>query len=164
MVKQNTIDENNNYMTMLVALNYNASLDADSDTIVVVNNIAMMHPFYGGEAVYIARAMLHLNIADVLPPLRRQHKNVESLVIVNTNFSLIPNPATTEVSIFSAQSFINTKLQLYDSYGSLVSNIPLPNKTNSFTFDISNLVGGIYFTYLKSDLGISQMTKLVIIK
>nr|MBK9653749.1 hypothetical protein [Bacteroidota bacterium] len=39
-------------MGTLLAIGYDPALDADSDTIPLVMNIAMQHPFYGGEAVY----------------------------------------------------------------------------------------------------------------
>ncbi|HRC32337.1 MAG TPA: hypothetical protein PK736_02720, partial [Bacteroidia bacterium] len=83
IVDQNVIEYNKKYIATLVALNYDASLDADSDTIASILNIALMHPFYGGEAVYWARAILHLNIIDVMPP-QRKGKNVINDAMLNT--------------------------------------------------------------------------------
>ena len=73
IVDRNLMEENKRRVISIIASGYDPSLDADSDTIMVLTNIAMMHPFYGGEAVYWARAILHLIVEDELPPLRREN-------------------------------------------------------------------------------------------
>ena len=70
MVNWNRIDANNTFMGILVAINYDPSGDDDADTLQRVIDISSEHPFYGGEAVYMARAMLHIDVPDELPLLR----------------------------------------------------------------------------------------------
>ena len=71
MQNQNTIDQNKYFIGILIASGYSPNHDADSDTVALVHAIAVQHPFYGGEGVYMARAMLHVNIHDILPQYRK---------------------------------------------------------------------------------------------
>nr|MBK9650620.1 T9SS type A sorting domain-containing protein [Bacteroidota bacterium] len=165
MINQNTIDENNNYMVMLVALNYDASLDADSDTIVVVNNIANQHPFYGGEAVYIARAMLHVTVEDVLPPLRRKNKaNLKNIQIENA-IKLIPNPAKYEVQIVSKTKFdTGTFVEIVNTLGSIILKKKINTGDFNFSIDISSLQSGVYTLKITKQGLVKTIEKLVILK
>ncbi|MEP7265922.1 MAG: hypothetical protein ABI772_15570, partial [Bacteroidota bacterium] len=66
IVDENVIEEHKKYVASLLALDYKPSMDADSDTILTLQTLAYMHPFYGGEAVYWSRAILHLDVEDEL--------------------------------------------------------------------------------------------------
>jgi hypothetical protein len=167
MESLNLIDANKKFMGSLIALEYEVRMDADSDTISIVTNIANMHPFYGGEAVYMARAMLHLDVKDALSPARKakQIKINKQITYEQIKDKFYPNPASDVVVLNSSQIFAeNEQLNLYNSLGLFVKSFNLPSNLNSFKFSSSILPPGIYYGEINL-FGVSrQIEKLVIIK
>ena len=159
----NTKEENVKYISSLVAIEYSPYLDADSDTVAAVSVIAHQHPFYGGEAVYMARALLHLNVHDVLPPMRKAHnqqlvdrkKSVQGL--------LRPNPATNEVNFtYPHSEYGKSAILIYDMYGNKIVEYELNDKTIHFT--TANYKQGIYFIHVLVNGIEKESHKLVIIR
>lgn len=164
---ENAIDENKKYVSSVLAVNYSPLSDTDGDTILVLTNIANTHPFYGGEAVYWARAILNLDVADVLPPMRKAHSNNQSLLStpVSEHETLIPNPAFGGVSFIGIQAFgINDVLTIFNGLLQKNMEYKLPMGQLQFSFDVSTLQQGIYFVKHSSDKSIISESKLVIIK
>ena len=153
------------YIATLVALNYDAELDADSDTISSVQAIAYMHPFYGGEAVYWARALLHLNIIDAIPP-QRKGKNITGATMQNTikaKGTLFPNPANTEINfVFKHEKTDDVKLVINDMFGSIVlSQVMLNEKQNINVVDFAE---SIYFIHVYLNGIESEVHRFTVIK
>jgi parallel beta-helix repeat protein len=84
-----------------------------------------------------------------------------------TNFLRIhPNPATDKVYIeYINNSFSESKIQLYDVSGKLVSNYSLSSVTGGIELDIRNLKEGFYFVSLTDAAsGIVRAGKLIKVK
>lgn len=164
MVQPDVISQNNYFMGTLLANGYDPYLDADSDTIALVTNISMQHPFYGGDAVYLARTLLHQDVFDALPPFRRKYHENSGLTSISSFDKYYPNPANKRVTFYSSILFSEDEhLLLHNSYGSLLKQILLPKKQKSIEFDTSDLVAGIYYTKVKTAVSERKFEKLVII-
>jgi hypothetical protein len=126
-----------------------------------------MHPFYGGEAVYWARAILRLDINDELPALRKSHANQQTSApneIVQTE-KLVPNPATDVVTLNSNEPFGDNELiTVFNFLQQKIIEYKLPDKQKQFVFDTTNLLQGIYFIKHTNGGKIISEDKLVIIK
>jgi hypothetical protein len=131
---------------------------------VVVHGIGLLHPFYGGEGVYMARAMLNLTVIDRIPALRKaSHHEQKPEIIPSGKF--YPNPASSEVTYVSNKEFEKgDNLEIFDNVGSLIKIISLPEKQNKFTFNVANLQSGVYYSKVISASKEKRVEKLVIIK
>jgi hypothetical protein len=72
------------------------------------------------------------------------------------NFSVYPNPITTEKINLKFNASINSKakVMLYDSFGRLLYSSQIENKTseqNEFSFDMNNFASGLYLIDLNID-------------
>ena len=108
-----------------------------------------MHPFYGGEAVYWARAILRLNITDELPPMRRSHtttsKNVESKNGLIGR--LQPNPAKGEATfIYPHTEEEIILLKIVDIHGKVLSEYQLLG--NEVKLNLTNYKQAVYFIHV----------------
>ncbi|MBK8848228.1 MAG: T9SS type A sorting domain-containing protein [Bacteroidetes bacterium] len=117
----------------------------------------------GGEAVYIARAMLHLDLEDYyLLGLRKA-----DVTEIATNLNLVtikvnPNPAKNEIEVSSNKSF--NKIIIADIYGRTVSSTYAMENTLSRKMVISSIPNGVYIAQLYNlDLSIGN-AKLIISK
>jgi len=165
MLDPTIIDQNKVTMGYLIAIDYDPYLDSDSDTISVVNYIAHQHPFYGGEGVYMARGMLHENIIDLLPPLRRGKGHPFNNSTVSIQDRYYPNPTSNEVTFVSSRIFNQgERLELFNSFGALRKIINLPDKENQVTFNLEDLQQGVYYSRVVSNYGERKIEKLVVIK
>ncbi len=72
--------------------------DYTTSEIALLTDIAYKSAYYGGEAVYIARAMLGLELLDPEITLRKRHPN-SIAAIANTNQYFYPNPASDKIHI-----------------------------------------------------------------
>lgn len=163
MQNLNSIDENNKFISGLIALGYDVDLDLDSDTVALVTAIALQHPFYGGEAVYMARAMLRIDVHDQMPIYRKGNrpkgnKSINNMVVV------YPNPTTNSFTIFSNQLFNESELRMYNSYGEQIRFIELPEQQSIFNVSLEDLPSGIYSIKITSLNKLVIQEKLVLIK
>ena len=163
---QNLIEQNKKYIATLIAVDYNPAMDADSDTVMVLMNKAYQHPFYGGESVYWARAILHLDVEDELPLMRRAHH--EQLLNTNDriiNDKLFPNPTNSFVTFTSLSEFgSDESIEIFNSLLQSVAKYKLPKMGNNLKFDTVYLQQGIYLVKHLTPNGIVSENKLVIIK
>jgi hypothetical protein len=68
---------------------------------------------------------------------------------VKTGFSIVPNPATHQITVSASNNFHT--IEVVSFLGQTV--LAQPNVGNTATFDISNLTAGIYFVRIISDNG-----------
>lgn len=165
IIDQNLIEYNKKYIATLVALNYQAETDADSDTIVSVLNIGMMHPFYGGEAVYWARAMLHLNIIDVLPQFRKSKNDAQDGVIdkIRPKGSVYPNPTAALINFeFKNNNTNKINLIIQDVYGSIIDTQFMAS--DKIILDVSNYAPSVYFIHVYVNGNEEEVHRFTIIK
>ena len=163
MQNLNSIDENNKFISGLIAMGYDVDLDMDSDTIALVTAVALQHPFYGGEAVYMARAMLRIDVHDQLPQYRKSNRPKAVKSVINS-VVVYPNPTSNEITIFSNQPFLNSEFKIYNSTGVLVTHVILNDFQTLQTFSLIELQSGIYSYQVITSNGLVKTDKLVLIK
>jgi hypothetical protein len=131
---------------------------------VSADNIAYQHPFYGGDAVYCARAILHLDVVDELPQLRRANTHQQSKELQATKMKkgkLLPNPANYSVTFTFNGKFENKLiLKIVDGLGKLVMQEETVN--NDIKLPTSNLVQGIYEVIVFDGNGFLESHRLTI--
>ena len=165
IIDENLMEENKKYVASVIASEYNVELDADSDTVNVLNSIAFMHPFYGGEAVFWARAILHIDVDDIMPALRRgQFEPYDNITEVNElKGTLHPNPASNEVTFTHGYSDnAEVKIKIYDVYGKQIALYKLESK--NITFNITGYHQAIYYIHVYINDLEKETHKLTIIK
>jgi hypothetical protein len=131
-----------------------------------ITNIAYMHPFYGGEATYWARAILHLNIIDLLPPLRKAHlHNQISLKyeLKRVKIKIFPNPSSDILNIERLNG-CNSKIEIviYDAADRYIASYECMEINCSFS--IIKYVNGFYKLKVFEDGHLIQTEKIVIIR
>ena len=140
---QNQIEAYKRFVLNYYLLYIADTLEPEEGVVEELTAIAYTHPFYGGEAVYWARAILHLDVVDVLPPMRKQRPINQSnkKVVINIG-KLFPNPASKSTNFsFKHDSEITVELKLYDSYGKLYyQHFLLGNELTSPLFDFPSSV------------------------
>ncbi|MBV6454194.1 MAG: hypothetical protein FNNCIFGK_01441 [Bacteroidia bacterium] len=167
LVNQNQQEDN---MKQTLALNiqgFSTNPSPDPAAVTTLTDIAHQHPFYGGAAVYYARAMLRLNIEDVLPQLRKAHQQNQPALKnqIKSSYKLSPNPAKSYVTILSNQPFgDNSRLIIENLVGNKVAEFTLSANYATYTFNTSSLVNGIYTCKLISGNEVLDTQRLVIIK
>lgn len=114
----------------------------------MVQTNANTHPFYGGEAVYWARAILNLDIMDELPPLRR-HKPKQNITVTENIYKgkVFPNPAKEVVNFKYPKTEAEIVVLVVTD---IVGNIIARQKLESFEtqLNIVNYVQAIYFIHV----------------
>jgi hypothetical protein len=164
---QNVIEENKKIVSSIISLDYDPYIDSDSDTVSTLNQIALMHPFYGGEAVYWARAILRLNVLDELLPYRKSRniKQEFERSILSVSDKLYPNPATNDVTFVSHDHFdVGEVLEFYNEFNELICHYNLPKDASLFKFNVSNLNAGVILVRRIREGKIVSNEKLVIMK
>ena len=101
----------------------------------VLENIALQHAVTGGDAVFMARAMLRIEVHEQPLPLRKQKDTVQKTG--NSNITLYPNPASNKVHLSGGSGKVLAKI--YDHTGRLVLEQTVTN-----TINISSLETGVY--------------------
>lgn len=72
----NLIGANKQFVLEVILAYNNVNDILDTTIIEQLYAIAYTHPFYGGEAVYWARAFLHLDVVDEMPQIRKGRPNI----------------------------------------------------------------------------------------
>ena len=146
------------------------TLTLDSATFENLNKVAVQHPLYGGEGVYFARAMLNLDIIDILPGdeesrMANTASPPENKLIDQQDGKLYPSPTKGRVIFEMSSAFgASAKLDIYNSYGSLATSYPLNPNDRSAEFNLSELKPGIYSCRLYNSTNLKMIKKLVIIR
>ena len=158
----NLIENNKKYVATLIAIDFNPAMDADSDTVIVLNSLAYLHPFYGGEAVYWARGILHLKIEDEMPALRKGESDIQNIVSTIPNGTLQPNPASNSVTLKYKSKNELQNICIFNMLGQLMDKFSMTE--NEITFSTGGYKEGIYQVMVyKNDL-LRETHKLIIIK
>ena len=126
------------------------------------NYIADMSPNIGGEAVYIARAILNYN-----PELVHRNNIVIPQIITaeNNNIQSFPNPANDLLNITSTDNFtLDSKIELYDITGRLVYSSFVGIETNTATISLKDVKQGLYLCVIKNGEEIISSSKISVLK
>jgi hypothetical protein len=147
------------------------TLTIDSATIATLETIANQHPLYGGEGVYFARAMLNLDIIDILPVMRERMGNVDNntqakTILPNLQQGIFyPNPAKENVRFeYSGLIEDNSWIDVYDNLGLKIKKVLLNKGSTGVTISVSQLPLGVYLWRVYINNAYSQSNKLTIIR
>ncbi|MEP7263470.1 MAG: T9SS type A sorting domain-containing protein [Bacteroidota bacterium] len=163
IVDENLKEQNLKTVNSIIALLYNPAMDADSDTVAILNVIAYMHPFYGGEAVYWSRAILHLDVEDELPQLRRPQHQQNGSEISSLHGKLFPIPANESVTFrYEHDEDVKISFTVTNALGQVLSICRLAE--NEINFSTASLPPGIYYLKVFENNVMKEDHKLTIIR
>ena len=109
-------------------------------------SIAMQSPISGGEAVYIARGMLHLDVDDLIDNYNQRKSQLANLVNKEVVEIVYPNPATNYVIVDLGKEDDKTVLfYLYNSLNEKVIEKSFVYNQEPVSIDLSNIHNGLYF-------------------
>ncbi len=163
---QNQIEEFKHFVLNYFLLYIADTLIPDVSLVEQLTQIAYTHPFYGGEAVYWARSILHLDVIDILPPLRKVRPlNAIGGILTKQNsvYKIFPNPTNDFVSIKSNNDiYHNIYANIFDGTGRLLLTKTLLEKDTKI--NLKDFCGGFYQIKIFEGDAIKQTEKLIIIK
>jgi hypothetical protein len=135
------------------------SLDSNSCYSALVD-MAHSDAAIGGEGVYMARAMLRLDIFDIASLARiAAPKNIHTSD--ENSIQLFPNPLHGECVVkFKLNEY--SSLEIYDLKGQTLKNILLPDGSNNKVLDFSGFESGTYLIKLKGINNAIKSCKLII--
>ena len=166
----NDMEYNKKYVLESYLSYFADTLAIDSATIATLETIANQHPLYGGEGVYFARAMLNLDIIDILPVMRERLANSSSPMInekpkQELKGKFYPNPTSAHVTFTYPEPFSeSSRLEIYNSMGVKVKVILLDKDLSQITFNTYELSTGIYSCRVFINNVFKQVDKLTIIR
>ncbi|MBL0031303.1 MAG: T9SS type A sorting domain-containing protein [Bacteroidetes bacterium] len=160
IVHQNTIEENKKIVNEIyLHCEMNDTLP-DSLQISLLENIAFQYPSSGGEAVYWARAILHLDIEDNMISLRKRNPIVKG----EEGFGkLYPNPASeTVIYEYPLKQEEKGVFEIYDQLNKMIFASEI--LTTYHSIKTSGFKNGVYNCRFIIDGKIVDYQKLVIVK
>lgn len=141
------------------------NLELDSYSQSTLEFIAYQNPYSGGDAVYSARVMLGLDIADfiTIPEERKSRETDESTLM---DFGIIvPNPNTGKMSYIYTMAFEDkSEFQIFNSRGELIISQVLLPQNKSIDIDMSDQTSGIYIYRVVTNGNIYSGNKIIIQK
>jgi hypothetical protein len=136
-------------------------LDANQQAI--LEFIAYQNPYSGGDAVYSARVMLGLDIADFIENSNERKANLAQRFTVYDRGVMVPNPNSGKMSyIYSMDSNSSAELQIFSSQGVLIRKIDIPSDNHSIDIDLTDQVSGIYVYRVVTDGTIYAGNKIIL--
>jgi Secretion system C-terminal sorting domain len=143
---------------------YRDTISPDSVNLTDLQIIAFSHPFYGGVAVHWVRGMLHLDIEDALPALRKGRTiPVKNSAIVPFNGKVQPNPASNHVLLVLEEPLkLRSTLNIYNSMSVLVTTLVLEENIDQLEINTSNWNPGIYSLHLFNNENELKLPRLII--
>ena len=142
------------------------------DTIVVLDsidkytlyNIAIQNAITGGQGVYMARAMLNMDIEDTYPILRKMQQSTTENQSNYFDALIYPNPTNGAFNLdYEIGKNDNGYLIIENAYGQLIDNINLDAQQHSQTFRIKSNIAGVYFISMHINAQLVFTKKLILI-
>ena len=127
-------------------------------------NIAIQNAITGGQGVYMARAMLNMDVEDTYPILRKMQPN-SNLSNSNHLYALIyPNPTN---GAFNLDYEIGKNdfgyIIIENAYGQIIDKVYLDSRQHSKSLRIKNNIGGVYFISMSVNEQLVFNKKLILI-
>jgi len=146
-----------------IYLNYvTKGVQPSAELIDELYSIADMAPNIGGEAVYIARAILNyepikLNKQDIILPF-----NTTS----NESIEYYPNPANDFVKIIKTDGTFEagTQITLYNLTGKLIAEQTVNTESNQIAISLKGINQGLYLCVIKSNKEIISSFKISVVR
>ncbi len=124
----------------------------------ILTPIAYMTSWEGGEAVFIARALLHIEVDDQEQHLRLGRPNSGEAKV--GSLSIFPNPVNKTIYLHSSDALENSTAEIFDVFGRKISSVTV----SVSSIDVSALSGGIYWLKLKSISGSLHNQSFVVVR
>lgn len=124
-------------------------------------SIANLAPNMGGEAVYIARAILNYNPESA----HRNNIVIQRDIIIENNIQFYPNPANDVLYITAPDKFaLGSKIELFDITGRMVYSSSINTESNSASISLKEVKQGLYLCVIKKGEEIISSSKLSVVK
>jgi hypothetical protein len=125
--------------------------------------IADVSPSVGGEAVFIARAILNYS------PEQMHRDNIVIPLRINSatdHVQLYPNPASDDLNVLSLNEPFapGTTIELFDFVGKKAITAFVSEETDRITISLKDLKQGIYLCVIKTGVEIISTSKISVIK
>ncbi len=137
----------------------------DSAETATLMNVAYQNPFMGGDAVYMARVLLFMDLEDDVDI-------VEKMMITNnhkestpSNFVLYPNPNNGNFTLgYHISDTDIGVLSIFDITGKFIKSYPFNSNETSININGAELNAGVYFYEVMVNDRKVKMDKLIIVK
>lgn len=128
----------------------------------MLRNVAYLTPYEGGEAVYLARAILGVDPQEG----RIAHRvSVPEGTTQIGSIQMYPNPSSGRLTLmFDTPDEKNCVFECYDAQGKLIRTQNLPAHTAEHQVDLSQVTAGMYFVRIVQDGQVLFNEKLVLIR
>ena len=146
-----------------IYLNYvTKGVQPSTELIDELYSIADMAPNIGGEAVYIARAILNyepikLNKQDIILPFDATS---------NESIEYYPNPASDFVNItkMNGNFEVGTQITIYNLTGKLIAEQTVNTESNQIVISLKGINQGLYLCVIRSNKEIISSFKVSVVK
>lgn len=156
LIEQNQQQVNSIYINQLLT-----GAPLTTDEIALLESIAFLTPYLGGDAVYTARAMLGID-PDEYSIAYRVAEVIDSTPAV---VSIYPNPGNGELTLaFSKTSTEKSIFECYNIQGQLLESFVLPKGIDRKELHLETLDAGIYLIRVWQEDDLLLNEKLIITK
>ena len=116
------------------------------DQIDILLGIALQSPISGGDAVYLARGLLHLDVDDIIDENNQRKSELANAQITEDVITLYPNPAYDIVTIDLNGTVTDAiEFKLYNTLNKEVLYKTTNSSNGKPQINISSLADGIYY-------------------
>ncbi|MEI6489223.1 MAG: T9SS type A sorting domain-containing protein [Bacteroidota bacterium] len=137
----------------------------DSIEISTLENVAYQNPLKGGDAVYMARAMLGIDVLDLEETLKSKLPPTAIELEKVNYFELYPNPNDGRMQLnYTINSNETGIVTIYSVLGEVISNYKLSNDAHVLFINEGDLKNGIYIYKVKTNDSIVNSGKIVVNK
>lgn len=166
-IVDNTLLIQNLKLANTIYLNYYFEVDTptvDSLTLLQLQNLAYQNGIQGGEGVYMARAMLNLDVEDAVNVMRMAQSQTSKKDNDVFACKVYPNPST---GIFYVSYLLDVNktgnFVLTDATGRNLKEVKLNQNSSLLKIDFTSYEGGVYY-YQFNNGNKKQSGKIVIVK
>jgi hypothetical protein len=125
--------------------------------------VAYQNPALGGDAVYMARAMLMIDVEDFNTRSPQENNNKDSSMF--ELFKIYPNPNNGKMQLnYNLNDTENGFVNIYNIMGAKIRTYKLLNGEKMLTIDESKLQGGIYYYQVYINDIVVYSDKIIIAK
>lgn len=160
IVTQTLIEFNLQRVNEILLESWAQGYDVDSIQSSILQAIALLTPYVGGDAVFTARAMLDIDPFNHGLPYRKSGDDISAYEL---QLKIYPNPTRGNLTIEFTVPIEKSegKLEFFDIQGRKVMNSPIDNTKELVHIDISNLKNGIYLMRVLMNDGRQFSQKLI---
>lgn len=164
MASSNLIYQNLKNLAILYANNLisSDSIPTDSNVIFTLNELAYQDPTLGGEAVWMARAILRKDVFATWNNLKVFETKELKSISVPLTISIYPNPTSGDFQLKCTQEY--SKILVCNNLGTKVLDIPIASYKTLQQLSLETLPDGLYVIKLYNGSNEVANIKIAIIK